>query len=82
MSKGAKLHFGKVSALKNPAFSYKRTCKTRHPSYYQGIVEQFLKSASKLIQYGKRVVPEVTPVIDLQRKRIWNNAIRSEARAR
>ena len=82
MSKGAKLHFGKAHALSNPAKSYKHPCKTKHPFHYEGIVDQFLKSASKVIEYGKRVVPEVTPVMDLERKRIRKNEARNEARAR
>ena len=75
MRRGANLHFGKGHAKDNPTTNYKHPCKTRHPSHYRDIVTQFLNSASKVIQYGKRVVPEVTPEIDLERKRIRKNVI-------
>ena len=82
MSRGAKLHFGKARALSNPATSYKYPCKTKHPSHYEGIVDQFLVSTSKIIEYGKRVVPEVYRAMDLERKRIRKNDLRNEARGR
>ena len=42
----------------------KSSRKSRHPpSYYEGIIDQFLYCASEIIEYGMRVVPEVTPAI-------------------
>ena len=52
MKSGANLYFGSGHALDDVTRNYKHPTTTKHPSYHEGVVDQLLKRASKIIQYG------------------------------